>query len=214
MSRLPILYSFRRCPYAMRARLTLVYDGTQQVILREVSLKNKPSQMLELSPKGTVPVLHLPDGEVIDESLDIMRWVCGSDHHLFEHSPDDQETLIARNDGEFKQALDRYKYHVRYPEHDRETYRDQALAFIDTLEALLTPDPCLFGPEPQFADLAIVPFVRQFAMVDQQWFFSHPDYPRTRTWLEQWLASPRFKTTMTRYTPWDCGDPSTLFPDV
>lgn len=213
MSAHAILYSFRRCPYAMRARLALAHHG-RDVILREVSLKAKPSHMLDISPKGTVPVLLTPEGLVIQESIEIMSWAMGDDAHVLTHEPNAQHALIARLDEEFKLALDRYKYHVRHPEHSRAHYQSEALEFIDTLELRLATSTHLFADAPQFADLASMPFVRQFAMVDRDWFFDHPDYPHTQRWLTGWLESPLFKRIMHKYTLWAPGDSPTLFLDA
>jgi len=192
------LYSYRRCPYAMRARMALRVAGIQ-VEIREISLRNKPPEMLALSPKGTVPVLHSLDGRVIDESLDIMRWA------LTQHDPQgwlthastpEQRELIKQNDTVFKHWLDRYKYAVRYPEFDATYYRDQALkSQIDNLESILSQHPFLGGRAPALSDVAIFPFVRQFAAVDQVWFEASR-YAATRKWLNAWIASELFRLVM------------------
>ncbi|MFL9608690.1 glutathione S-transferase [Methylobacillus sp. Pita2] len=197
----PVLYSYRRCPYAMRARMALHYAGIA-VDIREIALKAKPAHMLQVSPKGTVPVLVLPDGSVIDESLDIMRWA------LQRHDPEDwlgspallaqAESLIAENDGPFKRALDRYKYAIRFPEQPPEAYRAQGEAFLQQLESHLQQRPYLLGDHASLADVAIFPFVRQFSMVDQSWFEAAP-YPRLQAWLQAWLASARFAAVMQKY---------------
>ena len=192
------LYSYRRCPYAMRARMALRVAGIQ-VEIREISLRNKPPEMLALSPKGTVPVLHSLDGRVIDESLDIMRWA------LTQHDPQgwlthastpEQRELIKQNDTVFKHWLDRYKYAVRYPDFDATYYRDQALkSQIDNLESILSQHPFLGGRAPALSDVAIFPFVRQFAAVDQVWFEASR-YAATRKWLNTWMASELFRLVM------------------
>ena len=157
-----ILYSFRRCPYAMRARLALAYAlSPGALVLREVVLKDKPQAMLAISPKGTVPVLQLADGRVIDESLDIMNWaIAHNDHDQWsaQGKGNDMRTLINENDGDFKWALDRYKYADRY-EHSAEHYRNLAMVFIDKLESMLVNQRYLFSDKISLADAAIFPFV-------------------------------------------------------
>ncbi|MGE3348471.1 MAG: glutathione S-transferase [Ramlibacter sp.] len=195
---LPVLYSFRRCPYAIRARLALVCAGVA-VQTHEVSLRDKPPALLALSPKGTVPVLHCPDGRVIDESLDIMRWA------LHRHDPAGwlprsdtpaQQALLAANDGAFKHWLDRYKYANRHPERSAADYRDDAAAcLLVPLEAQLALSPCLGGATPGLTDAAIFPFVRQFAAVDAAWWSTAP-WPHVRAWLDGWLASELFALVM------------------
>ncbi|WAR46878.1 glutathione S-transferase [Methylomonas rapida] len=211
LDRLPILYSFRRCPYAMRARLVIAYAGIA-VELREVQLKNKPQAMLEASPKGTVPVLVLPSSEVIDESLDIMSWALGlndPDHWLETQSQ--AQSLIRRNDGEFKYYLDRYKYADRYPEHPIEYYRTHGELFLAELEQRLERNACLSGPRFGLADAAIAPFIRQFAAVDRDWFASSA-YPALRGWLQNFLDSPLLAQAMHTYQPWSKNDEAVLFP--
>ncbi len=187
-----ILYSFRRCPYAMRARMALRYSGVP-VQIREVSLKAKPADMLAASPKGTVPVLVLED-RVIDESLDIMRWALAC------NDPDgwlaaDGEALIAHNDGSFKQALNRYKYADRYPDQPMAYYREQGCEFLQVLEARLQASHWLCGERLGLADIAIAPFIRQFRGVDLEWFGQAP-YPRVREWVEAIIESNLFKAIM------------------
>lgn len=199
---LPILYSYRRCPYAMRARMALRYCGIE-IEIREITLKAKPAHMLAVSPKGTVPVLVLPDGSVIDESLDIMRWALtqrDSEHWLQDEAA--SLRLIAENDGEFKQALDRYKYAVRFPEQPAEAYRQEGERFLTKLEGRLQLHDYLLGISPRLADIAIFPFVRQFAGVDPNWFESAP-YPALRRWLQRWIASPLFDAIMQKHPTWE-----------
>lgn len=190
-----VLYSFRRCPYAMRARMALRYSGVPLSIV-EVSLKAKPAEMLALSPKGTVPVLVCADGRVIEQSLEIMRWA------LAQYDPDnwlgpDSAALIEENDQVFKVNLDRYKYAIRYPEQPMEHYRTQGAVFLQRLEVLLEQTPYLAGDTLSLADIALAPFVRQFAHVDRDWFEQAP-YPRLNTWLEQFLASELFTAVMAK----------------
>ena len=188
-----VLYSFRRCPYAMRARMALRYSGVPLSIV-EVSLKAKPAQMLAASPKGTVPVLVCADGSVIEQSLDIMHWA------LARHDPDNWlqpgcAALIEENDTRFKVLLDRYKYAIRYPEHPMEYYRAQGAEFLQRLEDVLARSAYLAGPALSLADVALAPFVRQFAHVDRDWFEQAP-YPRLNAWLERFLASELFSSVM------------------
>jgi glutathione S-transferase len=206
---LPILYSFRRCPYAMRARMAVAVSGVQ-LELREVALREKPSEMLEISPKGTVPVLVLPDGEVLDESLDIMRWALQqSDHENW--LADVDAGLIAANDGSFKQAIDRYKYPYRYDLPDGLTHRDEALQHLKELDARLTDAAFLGGSDRGFTDIAPFPFVRQFAATDQAWFDALP-LPALQRWLAVMVQSELFASIMTRYPQWKAGIPATTFP--
>lgn len=196
-----ILYSFRRCPWAMRARLALHYSECP-VEIREVSLKAKPAQLLELSPKGTVPVLST-GVQVLDESLDIMRWALAWNDpqdwllHADPQAAQAAEALIARNDRDFKAQVNLYKYAERYPQHTREHYRHQAEAWLGELEALLSQRPYLLADHPSLADAALLPLMRQFAGVEPQWFASAP-YPHLRAWLQGWLDSALFKAIMAR----------------
>ena len=210
---LPVLYSFRRCPYAIRARMALAYSG-QTVELREVVLKNKPPAMLDISAKGTVPVLQLTDGTVIDESLDIIQWALSRydpDSWLSQAS-DTSQHWIQTNDNEFKHWLDRYKYADRYPEARMEDYRQRAIDFIAQLENQLAQTPYLTGSQISFADLAVLPFVRQFAHVDYPWFEQQP-YPHLQRWLHGWLNSTLFTSVMDKYPAWQAGDPPMFFAE-
>ena len=198
LSSKPLLYSYRRCPYAMRARMALWCAGVQ-VDLKDISLRDKPAAMLAASPKGTVPVLHCTDGLVLDESLAIMRWAL--DQHdpqgwLLQADQPEQLKLVQCNDSDFKHWLDRYKYAERYPEFGVDYYREQAIAcLIVELEQRLAATPYLGGQTPCLSAVAIFPFVRQFAAVDAGWF-AQDLWPATRAWLEGWLQSPLFKTIM------------------
>lgn len=184
----------------MRARIALRYSEIP-VQLHEVSLKDKPAEMLRLSLKGTVPVLVLVDGTVIDESLDIMRWALAQkdpDDWLMREQPQSAELaeeLIAENDGSFKQALDRYKYFTRYPEQPREAYRAQGEVFLSKLEMLLCNTRYLCRNTCAYADIAIFPFIRQFASADEAWFEQSP-YPRLKLWLKGLVESPLFVQIM------------------
>ncbi len=197
MAELPLLYSFRRCPYAMRARMALDVSG-QTVTLQEVALRDKPQALLDVSPKATVPVLVLPDGQVLDESLDIMLWALGRADPEGWLAPDRGAmlALIAENDGPFKRHLDRYKYGNRFPGEDPAAHRDAAVERLSSLDARLGAG-ALFGPELSLADVAVAPFVRQFANTDRTFFDGLP-LPRLQRWLAQILASPRFVRIMAK----------------
>ncbi|MCE0555371.1 glutathione S-transferase [Motilimonas sp. E26] len=207
-----ILYSFRRCPYAMRARLAIAASG-QSVSLREIELKHKPEQMLAISPKGTVPVLLLENGDVLEESIDIMHWALNlSDPlKLLPSSPALMQGWIKRNDLEFKGWLDKYKYADRYPEHDEAYYREQACLFIAELEQQLSQTHYILGQQLTMTDLAIAPFIRQFSMVDAKWFANAP-YPHLRSWLEQLINSRLFLSVMKKYPTWLNSQESFSFP--
>ena len=192
-----VLYSFRRCPYAMRARMALRYSGVAVQII-EVSLKAKPAEMLALSPKGTVPVLSV-DGRVIDESLAIMGWALAQNDPEGWLLEDDGATqaLIEENDQGFKYQLDRYKYAERYPEQPMEHYRAEGEVFLSKLEGLLAQREYLLAGHLSLADVALAPFVRQFAHVDREWFGQAP-YPRLQNWLQRFLESPLFIAVMAK----------------
>ncbi len=210
---LPLLYSFRRCPYAMRARLGILF-AEQQVELREITLKNKPPQMLAISPKGTVPVLQLTDGKVIEESREIMEWALAqkdSQGLLDTEVLSQANALIDKNDNEFKYWLDRYKYADRHPEMSQEEYRQKGEAFLQVLEELLTNNSYLLGESVTIADIGIMPFVRQFAHVDRDVFYSLP-YPNLQRWLKHWLEHPIFLQVMTKFQPWQEEDEMVIFP--
>ena len=208
---LPVLYSFRRCPYAMRARLALHVSGVAHEH-REVVLKNKPAHMLALSPKGTVPVLWLPGaggGQVLEQSLDIMRWA------LHQHNPHgwltgsdagmaDALALIAHNDGPFKRQLDRYKYPNRSGLDSGLADRDEAAVWLRTLDARLQAQPFLAGGQFGLADAAIAPFVRQYAHTDPAWFAAQP-WGALAAWLSAFEASDLFEAIMHKHAPWQEG---------
>jgi glutathione S-transferase len=204
----PVLYSFRRCPYAIRARLALLASGMTCAI-REVKLSAKPAEMIAASPKATVPVLVLSDGGVIDESLDIMRWALrGRDPEQWLATED--RALIEANDGPFKYHLDRYKYPDRHAS-DPIEYRAAGLAILVDLEARLRLTANLCGDAMSFTDAAIMPFVRQFAETDRFWFDAQP-LPKLGAWLGHHLASPLFEHAMIRLQPWRTGDAPVWFP--
>jgi glutathione S-transferase len=196
----PLLYTYRRCPYAMRARMALLVAGIE-FDAHEISLRDKPAEMLAASPKGTVPVLVLPTGEVLEESLIIMRWA------FEQHDPAhwwrraqtlENQGLVSVNDGAFKQQLDRYKYPERFVPSERNIQRDQAASgLLNTLEQRLASRPYLGGTSPCMADLAIFPFVRQYRAVDENWFDAQT-LSATRRWLQNWLESDLFATCMNK----------------
>ena len=201
---LPVLYSFRRCPYAIRARLALAQGGVA-VELREVALRDKPAAMLAASPKGTVPVLQLPDGTVLDESLDIMRWALrqhDGDGWLARTENPEQHALMQATENPFKHWLDRYKYAPRFPERSAQDYRAEAeQCLLSPLEALLAKTPWLGGDKPCLSDAAIFPFVRQFAGVDPDWWRT-ASWSATRRWLQTWLDSALFERVMVKQALW------------
>lgn len=210
----PVLYSFRRCPYAIRARMAIAHSGIG-VELREVVLRNKPREMLEISPKGTVPVFQLQDNTVIDESLEIMQWALSQQEEngwTDSASNSDIFSLIDCNDGEFKYFLDRYKYADRYPEHSQRFYRTKAEQFLAQLEQRLRNHTYLCSDHFSLADAAIFPFIRQFANVDLGWFETS-EYQVVNNWLSHLLESALFLSIMEKYKPWSTGDPITFFPD-
>lgn len=222
---LPILYSFRRCPYAIRARLALKISDIR-VELREVQLKDKPTAMLRASPKGTVPVLVL-NGDtrdtdaanthnkqsVIDESLEIMLWALKQSdplNWLAEGSLAPSFALIETNDHSFKYWLDRYKYSDRYPEHQQQYYFEKGLSLLSELDLLLSRNKFLLANTPRLADYALLPFVRQFAMVDKV-KFDNCSLQHLKSWLSEMLATELFKQTMFKYTKWQPDTPGIEF---
>ena len=207
MSAVPILYSFRRCPYAMRARMALWISRTS-VELREVVLADKPEEMLDASPKATVPVLQLPDGSVVDESIDIMRWA------LHRADPEkwlerDDPTLLALVDGPFKHHLDRYKYYTRHDTDPRE-HRSAGLDILHQLSGRLEAQDNLCGDDRGLCDIATFPFIRQFANHDREWFDSAAP-AALKAWLDRHLSSDLFAAVMAKHDQWRAGDPPVLF---
>ena len=211
---LPVLYSFRRCPYAMRARLAAAASG-ERCELREVVLKNKPAEMLAASPKGTVPVLVLPNATVLEQSLDIMLWALRRNDPLRWLEPGagtlaDMLALVAECDDQFKPQLDRYKYPARF-EGSSADARELGVRFLLDLEARLSDSGQLFGARASLADAAVMPFVRQFAMVEPAWFESQP-WPLLHAWLAGWTGSPLFERAMWKYMPWIPGETGVVYP--
>ncbi len=214
---LPVLYSFRRCPYAMRARLALAVSQVP-VLLREVVLRDKPAALLAASPKATVPVLVLPDGRVIDQSLDIMLWAAaqGAPEGWLpsdDAANADAHAWVARCDGPFKRALDRFKYPNRYPAEEAEGAREACMAFAGELDETLASRPYLGRAGWGLADTAVAPFVRQFAAVDPSWF-DQQRWPALKTWLTAFLESDLLSSVMDKYPPWQPGQPDLRFAPV
>ncbi len=198
-----ILYTFRRCPYAMRARLAIALSN-QTVNFREIVLQDKPAGMLQISSKGTVPVLQLANGDILDESLDIMAWALeqndpkaclqGDLHAMLQ--------LIDYNDFNFKNWLDKYKYADRFPEFNARYYREKAEEFISELDEQLSHNAFLFGDKMCLADLAIFPFIRQFSLVDKSWFDNSP-YSHLQAWLNHFAQSALFESIMEKHPIWN-----------
>lgn len=211
---LPILYSFRRCPYAMRARLALCQAGVVTE-LREVDLRDKPQALRTASAAATVPVLDLGAGAVLAQSLDIMRWALAQNDPAAWATRGDAVRagrLVDTNDGDFKQALDRYKYAERHPQRSRTDYRDDAVScLIEPLEAALAPSGFVGGASPCWADAAMFPFVRQFAAVDAAWWEASP-WSATRRWLQGWQSGALFAACMRKYAVWQPGHAPLRFP--
>lgn len=204
---LPILYSLRRCPYAMRGRMGIALSK-QQVLLREIITKDKPSELLASSAKGTVPVLVLPDGQIIEQSLDVMNWA------LQQNDPQDLlrssnstlnqqvHQLIKVNDDEFIGHLEKYRASVRYRNIDKEQRRQDCEGFISKLEALLTDQAYFFGETPSLADFAVMPFVSQFVRVEKKWFVQS-EYQNVGRWLRTHLDSKLYTQVMKQYPLWN-----------
>lgn len=208
---LHLLYSFRRCPYAIRARMALSYAGIS-VGIREVKLSNKPMELINASKKATVPVLVLDSGEIIEESIDIMHWALAQsdpEHWLRADLQEKVDDLIYKNDHEFKPLLDSYKYPQSAPVNDPVLYRQQALSFLSALNALLSTSSYFLSDKPSMADVAIFPFVRQFCMVDKDWFMQS-SLDKLIAWLTFFLDSPLFMRVMKKYPPWKAGEQEPL----
>lgn len=205
----PILYSFRRCPYCMRAHMALKKTG-MKIELREVKLSAMPEEALAISPQETVPVLALTDGAAIDESWDIVKWALAQndvDNWLGEDNEFllDAEILIETNDYSFKTDLDHYKYADRHPEHSEEHYRKKCEEFIEELEDMLTENRYLLADQLSLADIGVFPFIRQFSLVDKDWFDQAP-YPRVQQWLNKMIESDLFQSIFQKHELWKAGD--------
>jgi glutathione S-transferase len=205
----PILWTFRRCPFAIRARLAIHASGIT-VDLREILLRAKPAAFLATSPKATVPVIDTGT-RVISESRDIMHWALDqNDPARWRDMPQDAQNLIDLCDGPFKIALDHCKYAVRYPDLDLAREQAKALEFIDILENLLCENSYLCGAQMTMADMAILPFVRQFVQIDPDWFAAQ-NRPAVARWLADFVQSARFAAVMQKYPAWQTGQDPLLF---
>ena len=200
--KIPILYSFRRCPYAMRARMALAYSKITYEH-REILLSNRPDSLYEISPKGTVPVLQLSDGIIIDESIDVMKWCLdiNDPNDWYKEQCIEQDNLIINNDTNFKYWLDRYKYHIRYKEQSFEEYQNQVKKIFNEYNLRLDKQSFLMGDKISLSDIALMPFVRQAAHVDLDWF--KKNFLSLSQWLEKFKVSPLFTSIMKKYEIWE-----------
>jgi glutathione S-transferase len=211
MEQLPILYSFRRCPYAMRARFAL-YGCQIKCELREIVLRDKPFEMVEISPKATVPVLLTPTGQVVDESYDIILWAVEKNDVLnWRKDLNQLKGLIKINDCEFKPHLDKYKYSSRYPDLTKTDHQNNAKFYLEYLESILKNHPFLSGDQQSITDLAVFPFIRQFANVEKTYFDALP-YSHLQSWLEHHIKSDLFHNIMKKYDPWTPQQEKIFFP--
>jgi len=216
---LAIFYSLRNCPFAMRARMA-IFKAQQTVLLRDLVLSNKPSEMLIASPKGTVPVLVLNNGKVIDESLDVMLWALRETdpddllHRYLDSEPErihiEMLMLINEFDLSFKACLEQYKCAKRYKEGNIEQCRAACELYVKKLEQRLTEHLFLFSNKESLADIALLPFIRQFAQVERQWYLQSP-YPKVRQWLNYYLQSSMFTKVMAKYPLWLDSNEKVLF---
>ena len=199
---LPVLYSFRRCPYAMRARMGLAYSGLSYEH-REISLKDRPQSLYDISSKGTVPVLQLENGHVIDESIDIIKWALAQNDpkDWYQYQKEDQDRLVEMNDNEFKKRLDKYKYHVRFPDNALEDYRNDIAKNLELYDERLLSSRYMVGEKIQLADIALMPFIRQCAHVDLFWF--NENFENLSKWLTSFKESKLFISIMTKHKIWD-----------
>jgi len=210
----PILFSFRRCPYAMRARIAIKLCN-QTCWIREISLRSKSEEFLNLSQKGTVPVLLLPNGKIIDESLDIINWAI-SINDPFKLKADDDNLykedleLIKVFDDDFKFHLDRYKYSSHYENANREKHRNKAQDILAEINTLLLENNWIRGDHPTLTDISILPFVRQYRIADTEWFDRHLKLPRVKNWLNDFLNSTLLSQVMLKYKVWEQGDPEII----
>lgn len=206
---MPILYSFRRCPYAMRARLAIYVSGLQ-VELREILLRDKAPEFLLASPKATVPVL-ITNKEVIDESFDIMVWCLKqSDPEHWLAMPDEGYEWILRSDGPFKEALDHTKYSVRFPDLDPKLEQAKALKFLTDLNLQIGNSNWVFGKGCSLADMALLPFIRQFSNIDKNWFYGQ-NLSNVYRWLDHFLMTDIFIKIMKKYNMWSVGNQPVIF---
>jgi len=215
---LPILYSLRNCPYAMRARIA-IFKAKQTILLRDIVLSNKPKEMLASSPKATVPVLVLPNGKVLEESFDVMLWALNETdpnnllHSKSETALPEMLSLIGVFDSEFKTCLEQYKCAKRYRENNIIECREACEQFIRTIEHRLNSHAFIMSEKESLADIALLPFIRQFARVERQWYLQSP-YPKVRQWLNHYLQSPMFTKVMAKYPLWTENHEDVLFGNI
>jgi len=196
----------------MRARLALAYSGIDYEH-REILLKNRPDELYALSPKGTVPVLQLNDGTVIDESIDVMKWALAQSdpEYWYTENIEVQNLLIDQNDGDYKKWLDKYKYHVRFKEGSYEEYQYAVGEILKAYESILSKSSYLCGDKVTLADMALFPFIRQGAHVDLEWF--NAQFPKLSIWLKIFKESELFETIMKKYTVWKSGENGILIQE-
>ena len=213
----PILYSLRQCPYAMRSRLGILH-AQQTVVLRDIDMKNKPEEMLSVSPKGTVPVLLLGDSTVIDESLDVMVWALNqSDPSNLLYSHDETKltqmlVFIHQSDTEFVDALQKYRAASRYHDTNEVECRERCCEWLMTIELALSQHTYIMGETPSLVDYAILPFIRQFSRVDKKWYAQAP-LPYLRAWLVNHYNDPTFSKAMFTHPKWHKGADEIIFGD-
>lgn len=214
----PILYTLRQCPYAIRARLGLRLAGID-IEQRHIDLRYKPAEMLAVTPKGTVPLLVFDNGDYIDESIDIMVWALTQHdpHNLLlsnaPHAFAEMINLIARNDYKYITALEHYKADVRYHQPEAHHYRTLCESFLQTLEMRLAQQHFLMANTPSLADYAILPFIRQFSRVERQWF-RQANYPRIKIWLNTLYQDPVFSKVMEKHAFWQSGTETTTQSEI
>jgi len=208
----PVLYSFKRCPYAIRTRISLILSKTK-CELREVLLKDKPESMLNASPKGTVPVLIKNNGTVIDESIDIINWLISRNNFFGPNKYDDFiEEMIKLFDNEFKFHLDRYKYSTRYNKDKELFHRNKCSEILNNLEEKITSNPWLLGSSVSKLDVCILPFIRQFRIANEEWFDDNEQFKKINETLKYFLEWEVFQIAMKKYPQWKQGDKEILFP--
>ena len=212
-----VLYSFRRCPFAMRARLSIYYSK-KSCEIREISLKNKPLQFIELSPKGTVPVLEINESHVIDESIDIVKWFLSkNDPHqlLLPCQEDDIEELILLIDKDFKYHLDRYKYSSQFDISKKFSHRNEAVKIVECIENKISESGYIFGNKISIYEICILPFIRQFRIADPIWFDMEFQCVKLKAILHEFINTEAFKVTMKKYKEWKSEtDSAQCFPDI
>ena len=213
---MPVLYSFRRCPFAMRARLVIYYSKTECVI-REVLLSNKPKELVEISPKSTVPVMCLANGLVIEESLEIMEWCFEVNDpynfmSIYTQHKSDIKRMIGLIDGPFKDYLDKYKYSSRYNHEDKIKNRNKACDILSEIENKINDSYYTFDYQLSYLDLAILPLIRQYMLVDKDWFTTSMPHKKIKHWLNNFLESDALSEVMVKFPVWKRGDEAQLFP--